>query len=341
MHVIPTLRKKTELDVETLEYSKDVKYLFFDTMSHTIDTFNSEEEAVTHAIALGRPFEVIEDTEMLSDIKKILFIFRDPQIYHFFVDFIVTIYPFMATAQSGIKLIFFPLINRNPGRYPKFLAGLIRLFDVFGANYRQLENTSDSNKVYKARNFYVVKTPRELKQSERYTFKNLTEMLDAVVSKLGSKDVAGRKVYISRASSRQQSTDQYKTSNEYIRISESIEEELESVLKLQGFNIAIPEKDFSSIEDQIRYMSEASVIVATSGSGLTNMLFMENGGLVVELSTEIETHSDREGTYSEYVPFFNSLANAKGHTHLTIPLAAGVSAISETIAKFTRTNDIE
>ena len=62
------------------------------------------------------------------------------------------------------------------------------------------------------------------------------------------------------------------------------EDELEKLLRNNGFEI-VDGETFTELEDQIRFFDQAKVIVALSGSGLTNSLFLREGTTVIELTT--------------------------------------------------------
>jgi capsular polysaccharide biosynthesis protein len=97
------------------------------------------------------------------------------------------------------------------------------------------------------------------------------------------------KIYISRAKA-----DKRKIVNEI-----SV---LNTVEKL-GYQIAITE-DLSFI-DQIQLMHRSKVILGLHGAGLTNMLFMPTGSVVVEIRKEGDTHNN----------CYFSLSSALGHRY--------------------------
>ncbi len=84
---------------------------------------------------------------------------------------------------------------------------------------------------------------------------------------------SGERVYISRS----------RASKRRIRN----EKELEPVLGKFGFQIIHPEE--CSFDEQVRIFSRARYLVSNHGAGLTNMLFMRQGGSVLEL----RHHEDR------------------------------------------------
>ncbi|ERM80984.1 hypothetical protein P872_11800 [Rhodonellum psychrophilum GCM71 = DSM 17998] len=65
------------------------------------------------------------------------------------------------------------------------------------------------------------------------------------------------------------------------------EEELKNFLESKGFKIIIAEK--FSFEEQRRLMSKSKLVISNHGAGLTNMLFMPDNSIVVELKANVST----------------------------------------------------
>lgn len=78
------------------------------------------------------------------------------------------------------------------------------------------------------------------------------------------------------------------------------EDELEDLLRNNGFEIVNGET-FTELEDQIRFFDQAKVIVALSGSGLTNSLFLRDGATVIELTTTQLVKKNIEFHYHFYL----------------------------------------
>ena len=108
------------------------------------------------------------------------------------------------------------------------------------------------------------------------------------------------------------------------------ESELEEYLSGLGFEIVCPE-DFSSFEEQVRYMSGVEVLVSSTGSGLMNVGLMPSGGLVVELRCEllfgcIGGEWSASGPYQILIGEYADISYVKGHTHILVN-AAGKEAL--------------
>lgn len=67
-------------------------------------------------------------------------------------------------------------------------------------------------------------------------------------------------------------------------------ENLEKIFSDLGFEIVYAES-LGTFEDQIRFFADARVVAGVTGSGLTNALFMRPGGVLIEISTPLITHS--------------------------------------------------
>lgn len=69
------------------------------------------------------------------------------------------------------------------------------------------------------------------------------------------------------------------------------EELLEEYLSSIGFQIVYPE-DFMDFEEQIHFMRRVKVLCSVTSAGLCNMIFMDPGETVVELSTPLLVQGD-------------------------------------------------
>lgn len=72
--------------------------------------------------------------------------------------------------------------------------------------------------------------------------------------------------------------------SDLIRIDD--EDKLENFFKSHGFEIIYPE-DFKSFKDQINYFYSVKTIASITGGGAMNLVFMQNGGNVIEIISPI------------------------------------------------------
>ncbi len=92
-------------------------------------------------------------------------------------------------------------------------------------------------------------------------------------------------------------------------------EKIASYFASIGFEVVYPE-DFESFIDQINYFSECSVIAGLSGSGLSNCIFMKQGGTVIEVSSVFDV-----GNVSypiEIHDFYRVMAMYRGHIYFSV-----------------------
>lgn len=92
-------------------------------------------------------------------------------------------------------------------------------------------------------------------------------LIRSLKARFESSGVAKRRVYISRASA-----DRRKVANE---------EALKPILDKHGFEIH--QFEHYTFEEQVRLMQETSVLLGLHGAGFTNMLFMPEGGKIIEI----------------------------------------------------------
>ncbi|MCS6821525.1 MAG: glycosyltransferase family 61 protein [Microscillaceae bacterium] len=134
-----------------------------------------------------------------------------------------------------------------------------------------------------------------------------------VINKLREKFLANRKstlhrkVYISRAKAHKR-----KILNEQAVI---------EILQNYGYEIHFFE-DYS-LEKQIEIMSQTKFLISIHGAGLTNMLFMPQGGQILELRTENDMHNN----------CYFSLASDLGHDYYY--------QLNKSCAKDTQNSDIQ
>lgn len=65
------------------------------------------------------------------------------------------------------------------------------------------------------------------------------------------------------------------------------EELLEDYFKSIGYEVVVPEKDFKTFEEQVKYFNDVKALVSVSGSGLTNSIFMQEGTYVIDIGAEL------------------------------------------------------
>jgi len=115
----------------------------------------------------------------------------------------------------------------------------------------------------------------------------ICDVRSRVLSAIGSRNHQGRKLFISRKNAPKRNLIN--------------EKEVQKILLKFGFETVYAEK--LNWQSQVKLFSEANVIVAQHGAGLTNMIFMPEGGKLLEIRAEKDAHNN----------CYFSLASALGH----------------------------
>lgn len=101
------------------------------------------------------------------------------------------------------------------------------------------------------------------------------------------------------------------------------ERKLEAYLESVGVEIVVPE-DFQSFDDQIKYFNEVKTVMSLTSSGLTNAIFMQPGGNVLEFVTPLiaGTHpvvgTDLSHAEEAMHNLYNLISFFKNHTYVGI-----------------------
>jgi capsular polysaccharide biosynthesis protein len=130
-----------------------------------------------------------------------------------------------------------------------------------------------------------------------------------------------RKIYISRK----------KAPKRFIKN----EDELHPVFLKHGYEIHYFEDyDFAT---QVKLMSEAKVVAGLHGAGLTNMLFMQKGGQVLELRNKDDAHNNCYFSLASELDldYFYLLNEGNGDTHL-VHVAVDAKELDATLGEMDR-----
>lgn len=292
---------------------------------------------------------LIPDAMLESSDHKYIFMLREP-LGHFLLNNLMLIFNIHKKDKDAIFVIFTG-INDEAGEVfekshrRKLIDFMYDLFQRHGINFYLLKSNTHStsfsdynsetevfertggvkytNKVincliYKARNFTVVDTSRSTME---VTLKDIKDYINTYIcDTYTSNEDKSVKMYLSRGyyesepdafTTRKDSSPTYKSSS--IRIYE--EHLLEEYLKSVGFEIFKPHES-ESIEEQIKTVFSASVLVGSSGTGLVNSLFMENGKTVIELRTELGGDHSPHWLVTDYWSF----SSAKNHLYIAVDL---------------------
>lgn len=331
MYLIPTLHRSCPHPMSSVKYQTDTSYLVVDNRAFFI--YKTETKAVSYASESNKPYSM-HGNDLISNTNKTVLIFKDNQIYHFFVDFILPVMDILKENPSDHEFIIMAYGLPYDDTYTKFLEFLLKILSSYGAPYKVIKCKEgvDHCSIHPISNFRILRPHDQTSEFEYYTLKDLNTSVNTIRELVvGSKPRASAKkfVYVNRSRSQARYINSEVDSLAPIRVSSDIEDEIEAILKNNDVEIVNPEVDFTSLAEQINYFSDACAVIAPSGSGLTNMLFMPDGCLVVELSTEIEKPGVDSSSinYRDRVSWYSSLAYAKHHTYLAIELTEDVSQV--------------
>jgi hypothetical protein len=111
---------------------------------------------------------------------------------------------------------------------------------------------------------------------------------------------------------------------------------LEAYFRDLGYEIVVPETDFVNFEQQLNYFYTVKTLVSITSSGISNAVFMQPGGTIIEITTplvvvspqipdnikkilNVELDEDVDPRIAQEVHnFYKVLAYLKGHTYLSI-----------------------
>jgi len=95
------------------------------------------------------------------------------------------------------------------------------------------------------------------------------------------------------------------------------EELVERYMRENGVEVVYPE-DFSSFNEQLKYIRSAKVLITVSGAALTNLAFMQSGQTVLELANQLETNVGRDTYDVGYHTHYYEMALARQHKYITV-----------------------
>lgn len=106
------------------------------------------------------------------------------------------------------------------------------------------------------------------------------------------------------------------------------ESKLEQFMKQQGFEIVTPE-DFPDFIQQLNFMYEVKTLVSLTGSGLMNLLFMQDKQTVIDLTTPLVAVSRLT-----LHPFYYYNSYAANQIYVSIPHHRNVDDITDKLSKY-------
>lgn len=266
---------------------------------------------------LGDPKESLRS--FYSDSPKVFLKFPR-SFYHCMYDFMGTVFHLYELDKDILFIIDSEEAKRSPSS-KKSVDFCISVLNYHGIKHEEvnLRGVKEIN----IDNFYI-------KGSNHLDHNASNSVFNYFLPFIKDKDIKPSKnVYISRSYINQIKKKFYGdglnsrlSRQEYSRIKN--EDSLENYFVEHGFEIVIPE-NFETFEDQLNFFYQVKTAVAVTGGGLTNTMFMQEGGTVVELMTTLITEtnaSKQQGKSLEFEEaqhhFYHSIAFNKKHTYVGI-----------------------
>lgn len=273
---------------------------------------------IFHDITKNNLSEPIEGVpEFISEEKK-MFLKVAPSHYHCIYDFLGTVF-FLYEKDPEILFI----LDVGDGRLvPSAQTTIDFALQIIKENNIKHEIVNFAGKTnFNINNFYI--------KTERWTDPGTpNKILKYAESHIKNKDIIPfRKVYVSRRIADEKKMKSYGknlsdklTRSSYARIDD--EKKLEDFFQKNGFEVVFPE-NFESFDDQLNYFYETKIAIGLTGGGLTNLMFMQNNGIVVELITTLITNrNDRQAKVLRLEEgqhhFYHSIAFQKNHEYVGV-----------------------
>lgn len=207
---------------------------------------------------------------------------------------------------DSIYSLFFELLDKNNVKY-------IRA-DIGEKNGHSPDRPGSYLKI---NNFYYIE--RKQSANSPVELKEVVDLLlDMVVG--ADKPMPEKKVYLTRKHADPGPSPDGVVFPEHILFKDdrrlNDEEIVEQYFRNLGFEIIVPE-EFESFSEQIKYMSTVKTLVSVTSSGLLNTLFMQDGGLLVELLTPL--YRNFGAIPDKSIHSYTFLSYLKKLTHVSIP----------------------
>lgn len=303
-----------------------------DSLEDLISNLNNPETGIkSSSTKLFKPnLVVIDSDEMISDKTKVIVHVQDT-VYHFFIDSLTLILK-IHKEHPGTKFVLYLQKARSNQSIDNFLELLFLILDGEGVDYTAFPTIpgEDYAHVYKFNN-YVIIDRAVVNVHEILSFIDVEYMADLAI-KYSKKYMnvtesvePFRKLYVSRSnapSSLGPIADDYKDYRDDKRMNDAWK--LEEFFVSMGYDAFSPEKHFSSIMEQIVYMTEVKTLASITSSGLANMIFMKPNQTIIEVQAEL-VQAMRYDDDTVVVPtqrlhnYYSTLSFMRQHSHISIP----------------------
>lgn len=292
---------------------------------------------------------LIEDPILMSSKRKYVFMLREA-LGHFLLNNLALIFNIFEQDKDAVFVIFTGEDSEPENEWVgshryKLIEYMYELFarhgityyliksNLYSYNYNEYNNESGVLEkigvgrsgervvnclIYRAKNFTVVDVARSTMQM---SLKDIKRYIDEYICDIYESNPDKHvKLYLSRGTynvepepfeTNDDSTVKYKSSSIRVYEEDVLEEYLESI----GFEIYQPHK-MEKIEDQIKKIFSASLVVGSTGTGLVNSIFMEDEKIVIELRTELGGEHSPHWIVEDYWHF----SIARNHLYIGVNL---------------------
>jgi hypothetical protein len=277
------------------------------------DPFFVEEEVVlTHQLDI-KPNAEEESANLLERInetpKGIMLITNN--YFHYFADFVGPIYAFINNCISlnidRVEIIGVDLDGENSSaqKFSSFLEHCLQKFsDRIDISYTTV--TANVGGVGFGEPFIKINKSRVIDQRDigisiDFIYENAKSF-----SEISEEVIPSKKVFISRKNDSVKDAADNRT---------LYEEDCEEFFLSIGFEVVNGEA-FETLQEEISYFRDASVLVGVTGSGLTNSMFMNPGQTVIEIVCPIKFTDEPK---YEIHNFYKTISMLKKHKYVAVP----------------------
>lgn len=294
-------------------FFKDSKLLYFD--DHDVVFYGAEGKIAQDVLINNQSMD-----RFLSDQKKVFIRLRH-QFFHALLDTLAII---LIEHKKDPDILFIINIERTD-------------YDLNVTSYhRYIEQVLKRNNVQ----YHIVKVSKQnpIEINNFYFFRMYPLNVKAIeaVAEEGLKDSVivnpTKKVYLGRAKLEFPKDDEMLFNNvDKSNFSADSDNRIDDEEKIMqyfnqlGFETIYPE-DFDSMEEQIKFFSQVKTIASVTTAGLTNAVFMPNGGKVIELTVPLIINGV-ESLHNVY----HGISFVKRHKYVSIPHMRSTEEVISTI----------
>lgn len=296
---------KTTTSDSNFDYYPDLRVIYKD-QNHWIANSIVTETKVTRPLGNSARF--------VSPNKKII-ITAMSGMFHFWYDTVGSLLRLAETIPNVEVIIDSSFMAMHLDK--SFFDFFLKVLKDNSINYQVIDYKSLDSVVIN--NFYAYTRVDRIDDSPNVVYKYIKEYLDTSV-------VPFRTVYLSRRNMGQRDLTEANilpglSFNHDYRIDD--ENRLEDYLRSLGVEIAVPE-EFNSFEDQIKYFNEVKTIISLTSSGLTNAIFMQPRGTVIEFVTPLiitlfpDQHTNKTHAEEALHNLYSLISFGKSHNYVAM-----------------------